>query len=178
MEWLTVAVSMIVLVASVLTAVKTITDWIGKPINSFSKKYKKNFNDNVTAIVLREVPKLLEEHDVKTHEKYLADRKKYLQDIREDVLINMQDELKQIALLREQYEPLVISAKDVLREKIMCIYHKHCYEKKMSTHESEALAQYYKDYKAMRGNSYIDKYYSRMAQWTVEEDDYDERTAL
>jgi hypothetical protein len=43
----------------------------------------------------------------------------------------------------------------------------------MSYHEREALTQYYKDYKAMGGNSYIDRYYNRMSDWDVTDDDYD-----
>jgi hypothetical protein len=37
----------------------------------------------------------------------------------------MQGELDQISHLAKQYEALAISAKDVLREKIMAMYHKN-----------------------------------------------------
>jgi hypothetical protein len=60
----------------------------------------------------------------------------------------------------------------VLREKIMAIYHKNKHERRMSGYEREALTQYYKDYKAINGNSYIDKYYARMKNWATDEDDY------
>ena len=73
-------------------------------------------------------------------------------------------------------EALVISAKDVLREKIMAIYHKNKHERTLTEFEREALNQYYIDYKALGGNSYIDKYYKRMENWTViyDDDPYDE----
>ena len=44
----------------------------------------------------------------------------------------------------------------------------------MTLHEKEALDQYYIDYKAIKGNSYIDKYYNRMKKWSVVEDDEDD----
>jgi hypothetical protein len=66
------------------------------------------------------------------------------------------------------------SARDVLREKIMFIYHHGKATKSMPQHHREALDQYYKDYKAMKGNSYIDKYFKRMKDWKVLDDDYDE----
>ena len=64
-------------------------------------------------------------------------------------------------------EALKISARDVLREKIMAIYHKNRAERAMSEYEREALDQYYKDYHALKGNSYIDKRMARMAKWQV-----------
>ena len=42
----------------------------------------------------------------------------------------------------------------------------------MTEYEHEALTQYYKDYKALEGNSYIDKRYARMDKWQVIYDEY------
>ena len=61
--------------------------------------------------------------------------------------------------------------KDVLREKIMGIYNTGKKTKALTQHQREALDQYYKDYKAEHGNSYIDKYYNRMIVWAVVDDD-------
>jgi hypothetical protein len=44
----------------------------------------------------------------------------------------------------------------------------------MTYHEKEALDVYYKDYKKIKGNSYIDKYYTRMSLWKIVDDDYDD----
>jgi hypothetical protein len=73
-------------------------------------------------------------------------------------------------------EALVISARDVLREKIMAIYHKNKYNRTLTEYEREALNQYYIDYKALHGNSYIDKRYNRMDKWKViyDDDPYDD----
>lgn len=70
-------------------------------------------------------------------------------------------------------EIMIKSGKDVLREKIMAIYHKHKKQRTLQQHEREALTEWYKDYKAMNGNSYIDKYYKRMETWLVIPDNYD-----
>ena len=64
-------------------------------------------------------------------------------------------------------EALKISARDVLREKIMCIYRRGKRTKEMDEDDRDALIQYYKDYKALNGNSYIDDRYERMRKWTV-----------
>lgn len=49
----------------------------------------------------------------------------------------------------------------------MAIYHKGKKTKTLLLWEKEALTQYYIDYKAENGNSYIDKYYNRMMTWAV-----------
>ena len=76
----------------------------------------------------------------------------------------------------EKIETLAKSSRDVLREKIMAIYHKGRRTKTISIYDKEALNQYYIDYKAENGNSFIDKYYKRMQSWTVidPEDEYDD----
>ena len=103
----------------------------------------------IIEIIEEVLPEMLVEHDKKMVEKIATVEK-----IQADV-----------AALAE-------SAKDVLREKIMAIYHKNKRIRKLEEHEREALNQYYKDYKAIKGNSYIDKYYGRMKNWETIPDDY------
>ena len=83
------------------------------------------------------------------------------------LFINFSNEYSLISHLR-------MEGKDVLREKIMGIYNAGKKTKTLTQHQREALGQYYKDYKAEHGNSYIDKYYSRMILWEV----YDENEEL
>ena len=59
-------------------------------------------------------------------------------------------------------EVLKQGTKDVLRQKIMAIYHEYKAERAFPIHVKEALDELYKDYKKEVGNSYIDKYYGRM----------------
>ena len=64
-------------------------------------------------------------------------------------------------------EVLKQGTKDVLRQKIMAIYHEYKSERSFPIHVKEALDELYKDYKKEGGNSYIDKYYGRMSKWKI-----------
>lgn len=161
----------IVLVSAVLIAIKNIAEWFGKPIKFFQKKKDEELDTKIVGVIKRELPPILKAHDLETRDKYRADRNQFLHDIQDEVLKNIQGKLTQVEQLTAQYEALVISAKDVIREKIMIIYHNNKENKTLSVFESEALEQYYKDYKAMNGNSYIDKYYGRMKDWPRRNDD-------
>jgi hypothetical protein len=178
MEWLQTVCNVIIIVGGAIMAIKNVAEWFGKPIRLFKKKSDTNFEEKVTAILVKVLPGMLVKHDLEVRDKYRADREAYLKDIKNEVLKNIKGELGQVATLTEQYEALVISAKDVLREKIMGIYHKNKKDKTLTLNEKEALDQYYVDYKAMKGNSYIDKYYNRMKKWRVIEDDYEDDDAI
>ena len=161
MEWLQPVCNVIIIVGGAIMAIKNVSEWFGKPIRLFKKKTDESFKEKVIEIIKEEVPKLLNDEQ-------------YLSKIKQEILKEMQGELDQISHLAKQYEALAISAKDVLREKIMQIYFKNKKDKAMTLHEKEALDQYYIDYKAIKGNSYIDKYYNRMKKWSVIEDDEDD----
>ena len=167
-EWIGAAVDVVILVGALFLAVERIF----KPLLKLRKRGDENFKNKIIDVLNEVLPDILLEHDQETRKKYKADREKYLQDIKAEVLKCIQGELSQVETLNCQYEALAISAKDVLREKIMAIYHKNKRERRMSGYEREALTQYYKDYKAINGNSYIDKYYARMKNWATDEDDY------
>ena len=167
-EWLGAGVDIIILIGALFLAVERIF----KPLLKLKKRGEANLEEKIIEVLNKVLPDILLEHDLETRKKYQADREKYLQDIKCEVLKCIQGELSQVEQLNLQYEALVISAKDVLREKIMAIYHKNKHERRMSGYEREALTQYYKDYKAINGNSYIDKYYARMKNWATDEDDY------
>ena len=64
-------------------------------------------------------------------------------------------------------EVLKQGTKDVLRQKIMAIYHEYKSGRAFPIHVKEALDELYKDYKKEGGNSYIDKYYGRMSKWKI-----------
>ena len=71
-----------------------------------------------------------------------------------------------------EIEKIGQSSKDVLRQRIMTINHEGFQTRSLTTYQSEALEELYKDYKAQKGNSYIDKYYKRMKKWVTIEDEY------
>lgn len=174
MEWLQTVCNIIIIVGGAIMAIKNVAEWFGKPIRFFKKKSTDNFEERVKEILNKVLPDMLVAHDLEVRDKYKADREAYLQDIKKEVLKEIKTELSQVSQLTEQYEALAISAKDVLREKIMAVYHKNKKDRTLTYNEKEALDQYYIDYKAIKGNSYIDKYYKRMMRWTVIDDDYNE----
>lgn len=168
--WLGIACDFIILVGAVILAF----DRIIKPIGFLKKKTDKSFEDKVGDILVRVLPEILQQHDLEVRDKYKADREKYIKDAKNQVLVEIKDELTQVDLLKQQYDVLVLSAKDVLRAKIMTIYEANKKNKQLPLSNKEALEQYYIDYKALKGNSYIDKYYNRMMTWPVFDDDIEE----
>lgn len=163
----------IIFVSAVFIAIKNIAEMVGKPIKFIKKKTDREFEEKVEAIVRRLMPEILLDHDHETRVKYLADRQKYLEDIKREVLTSIGTKLESVDTLAYQYKALEISAKDVLREKIVGLYENNKDTRKLRHFERRALDQYYKDYKEMGGNSYIDIIYERMRTWEVEPDDYE-----
>ena len=124
MEWLSNACDVIILIGAVCLATERITSWFGKPINIFRKKHDSSLEGRVTRILEKILPKMLEEHDLATRDRYLKDRLRYLNEIKSEILEEIDAELNKVTDLSKQYDILVLSAKDVLREKIMQIYFK------------------------------------------------------
>lgn len=166
--------NIIILIASVIGAIGIIYNTIKKPAVSMKKKQREEMIKLIKEVLSDTLPDELKQHDLEVRDRYKQDRETYLKDIMSEVLAQTKQELDQISILYNQYEPLAISAKDVIREKIVKIYRDNKDEKVLSIIEKERLDQYYKDYKELKGNSYIDKYYNRMSTWAVDEDDYDE----
>jgi hypothetical protein len=172
-ETLQLICNSIVLISAVFIAIKNIGEMIGKPIKLFRKKSDDELDKKVRAIVQQMMPDILYNHDLETKKTYLADRERYLQDITNTVIERLGGKLDKVDGLARMYQSLEISAKDVLREKIVALYENNKEGRKLKHFEKRALDQYYKDYKAMNGNSYIDIIYERMKTWEVEPDDYE-----
>ena len=170
----------IITLGSVITAICTIYNFIKSPAEKYKQRHDQELKALIVATLKENLPELLKQHDKEVKAQYKADRDKYLQEIKQATIDDIQDDLHQIKILGIQYEALVISAKDVLRDKIMKIYNDNRTARKISIIDRERLDQYYKDYKALKGNSYIDKYYNRMQNWRVIEDDdnYDESEVI
>lgn len=165
-------VDFIILLGALCAAIYKIWDFFAKPTSTLKQKRKERQKALIREVLNEELPARLEEHNLKTREKYKADRQRYLIEIKNEVIKQVGGTIDQNV---EDLEALKISAKDVLREKIMRIYHSYHQTRTFPLYEQEALEQYYKDYKKLKGNSYIDKYYSRMEKWQVIYDDgYDD----
>lgn len=157
-------VDLIILIGALCAAIYKIWDFFAKPTSKIKQNSYNREKKRILAILDEVLPEKLLEHDLQTREKYKADRQQYLIDIKNEVVQALGGTVTQN---QEDLEALKISARDVLREKIMAIYHKNKHARVLSEYEREALEQYYKDYKALKGNSYIDKRYGRMSKWQV-----------
>jgi hypothetical protein len=166
-------VDYIILFAALIGAIYKIYDFFAKPTSKIKQRALEKERQRIGAVIDKKMPDILYNHDLQTRDKYKADRLNYLNEIKTEVLNEIGDEIKTNS---QTIDALVISAKDVLREKIMAIYHKNKFNRTMTEYEREALNQYYVDYKALNGNSYIDKRYNRMNKWKViyDDDPYDD----
>lgn len=170
-------VDYIILGGALVGAIYKIYEFFAKPTSKI-KQHAINKEKERIGVVLDEkleekLPAILYNHDLETRDRYRSDRQNYLNEIKEEVMKEIGDDMKSNS---ETIEALVISARDVLREKIMAIYHKNKHSRTLTEYEREALNQYYVDYKALKGNSYIDKRYARMDKWCViyDDDPYDD----
>ena len=168
----------VVLISAVTLAITNIYKFFANPIKAGSKKANDKLNEKIDARIDQKVPELLKKRDEETREKYLAQRMNYLNEIQTEVTNNIsipiEDISKNMVVLTEAIATLQKGTKDVLRQKIMDIYHEFKAERRFPVYSKEKLDELYKDYKAEGGNSYIDKYYGRMSKWDVdysEEDD-------
>ena len=157
-------VDLIILIGALCAAIYKIWDFFAKPTSKLKQRSLEKERLRVKAILDEELPVAFLAHDLEIREKYKADRQQYLVDIKNEVVNTLGGSVTQNA---SDLEALKISARDVLREKIMCIYKRGKHSKSMDEDDRDALIQYYKDYKALKGNSYIDDRYERMRKWTV-----------
>ena len=165
----------IVLLGAVTIAIKNIYNFFAKPYKAKKDKTEDEIKTQIEATLDEKLPNILLEHDLETRSKYLNDRERYLNDIKTEVLEETKNTLEDILASNlkqnEVIEILITTSKDVLRQRIMTIYHQYKHEKRMPIHAREALNELYKDYKAEKGNSYIDKYYNRMKSWETYDDE-------
>lgn len=178
---LTQIYDIIILIAAICTAIGVIYNFflkgginVKKKAKQFREQQEREQRARIEATLGEILPAILLKHDLETRDKYKADRERYLKEIKTAVVTDLRSQLSVIDEVKNDLAALAESARDVLREKIMAIYHKNKRCRKLEEHEKEALDQYYKDYKAIGGNSYIDKYYARTKDWAVIPDDYKE----
>ena len=162
----------IILFGAVTVAIINILKFFGKPVSFFKKKKDTEYQQMLKKSLDEIMPNYFEQHDLQTRDKYLEDRMNYLKEIKESVLEDTKDILEEIRELSieqsKNLEKLNQSSKDMLRQKIMAIYHQHKEHRKMPIFAKEVLDELYKDYKSQGGNSYIDKYYNRMSKWEID----------
>lgn len=166
-------VDYIILLGALAGAIYKIYDFFAMPTSKLKQRAIEREKERIGTVLDEKLPQILYKHDLETKEKYKKDRQNYLNEIKAEILAEIGEDINTNT---KTIDALVISAKDVLREKIMAIYHKNKYNRTLTEYEREALNQYYVDYKALEGNSYIDKRYKRMDKWKViyDDDPYDD----
>lgn len=168
----------IILVGSAYFMIGKIIDSFAKPTSKIKQKKKEKQKEEIREIFYDILPKYLSQHELETRDKYLSDKERYIQEIKQAVLMDTKDSLqeikeinmqqnKEISHINDMLDKINNSSKDILRQKIMAIYHANKMSKTLTIYDKEALDELYKDYKAQNGNSYIDKYYGRMKNWTI-----------
>lgn len=55
----------------------------------------------------------------------------------------------------------------LLRAEIVRLYYRHHDDRQLREYEFKLLAQCYKAYKALKGNSFIDRIYAEMQEWDI-----------
>lgn len=129
-------VDIIILIGALCGAIYKIWDFFAKPTSTLKQKVEDGRKARIRTVLAEELPVILKKHDLEIRDKYKADRQRYLEEIKDEVLESVNEPLEQNT---SDLEALKISAKDVLREKIMAIYHKNKHERQMEQHEKEAL---------------------------------------
>lgn len=170
----------IILISALCLAITNIYNFVAKPHRQIKEKKDKELREEIETVLEEKIPVLLERHSEEVAEKRSKEREEQLKEIKTDILEDTKkvlDEIRQINIEQSNnIKILTISSKDMLRQQIMQIYHEYKKEKRFPIHVREKLDELYRDYKAELGNSYIDKYYNRMAPWETyyDEDEIEE----
>lgn len=86
MNYFDIICNAIILVGGALLTIKTIAEWFGKPIRFVRRRSEEAFDEKVVAVLNRVLPSILLQHDLTVKETYKADRERYLQEIKAEVL--------------------------------------------------------------------------------------------
>lgn len=80
----------------------------------------------------------------------------------------------EIGVLVSVVVPLIVTIKKVangtkcqLRSEMLRIYYRHLDERSLRQYEFENFVALYEAYKALGGNSFIDRIYNEVRQWTI-----------
>ena len=174
----------VVVGAAYFTIIKIINSF-AKPSSKIKKKQEEKERERTKQFLNEIMPEYFKQYNEEFKKLILQNENIYINKIKGKVVEELREELKEIKninkkqnkQLDELNEKLVLinnSSKDVMRQKIMSIYHDNKKQKTLSIYDKEALDELYKDYKSQLGNSYIDKYYNRMKNWNIIDENLEE----
>ena len=176
---------LIVIVGAAYFTIIKIINSFAKPSSKIKKKQEEKERERMRNFLKEVMPEYFKQHDEEFKKLILQNEDTYINEVKDRVVEELKEELKEIKdinknqnkQLDELNEKLVLindSSKDVMRQKIMSIYHNNKKQKTLSIYNKEALDELYKDYKSQLGNSYIDKYYNRMKNWNIIDENLEE----
>ena len=174
----------VVVGAAYFTIIKIINSF-AKPSSKIRKKQEEKERERTKQFLNEIMPEYFKQYDKEFKKLILQNENIYINKIKGKVVEELREELKEIKninkkqnkQLDELNEKLMLinnSSKDVMRQKIMSIYHNNKKQKTLSIYDKETLDELYKDYKSQLGNSYIDKYYNRMKNWHIIDENLEE----
>lgn len=174
----------VVVGAAYFTIIKIINSF-AKPSSKIKKKQEEKERERTKQFLNEIMPEYFKQYDKEFKKLILQNENIYINKIKGKVVEELREELKEIKninkkqnkQLDELNEKLMLinnSSKDVMRQKIMSIYHNNKKQKTLSIYDKETLDELYKDYKSQLGNSYIDKYYNRMKNWHIIDENLEE----
>ena len=131
-----VIVDAIILIGALCAAIYKIWEFFAKPTSSIKKRSLDKERARIIAVLDEELPGRFEKHDLETRDKYKADRQNYLNEIKNEIVKTLGGSVYQN---EADLEALKISARDVLREKIMQIYRANKRNQTITEDEHDAL---------------------------------------
>lgn len=132
----------------------------------------RNLTSSFEGLLDKHLPDRLYQHDLETRKNYLADRQRYLCEIKDEVVTVLKDRIDAVDEHGEQMHVFTEVMKELLRERIMEIYRRNKGLRQLEDHERYELKQAYASYKSIKGNSYIDGYYETMETWATVPDEH------
>lgn len=132
----------------------------------------RNLTSSFEGLLDKHLPERLHQHDLEIRKTYLADRQKYLCEIKNEVVTILKDRIDAVDMHDEQMVVFTEVMKELLRERIMEIYRRNKSLRQLEDHERYELRQAYASYKSIKGNSYIDGYYQTMETWATIPDEH------
>lgn len=160
----------VIFVATLLNSLLIIYNVTGKPFKflkkkknaEMQKKWKEHFM-TYSAEVVKVLKPQLQEYVEDTIKDSVRPLEEGLAEIRE---IDMAQG-RRIDEINEKIDLMDRGYKDMMRQRMMIIYHRNAPKREWDVYDKEAFDELYKDYTDDGGNSYITKYYERSRDWKV-----------
>ena len=99
------------------------------------QKIDTSAREHILEVINSVMPDILMQHDLEVRKRYLEDRERYLREIEKDVVKDLEEQLSAVDAHEEKMLVFSEVLKELLRERIMDIYSKNKYRRKLEEHE-------------------------------------------